>query len=113
MSNRLDMELKQGEDFYRLLTIKDANGDAVDITGYTFAAQIKKGYQDKSAFLTFSFNISDASAGQVEMTLAASLSSAKIILKREEYVYDVEMDDTVRKTRIMEGVIEISPEVTK
>jgi len=42
MSNKLNIELKQGEDFYRLITIKDANGVAVDITGYSFAADIRR-----------------------------------------------------------------------
>jgi len=112
MSNRLDLTLKQGEDFYRLLTIKDSDGNAVDITGYSFAAQIREEYY-KPIYLSFSFNISDASNGQVEMTLAKALSSAKNINAPFTAKYDVEMDDTTRVTRIMEGDIEITPEVTK
>lgn len=113
MSNRLDLTLRQGEDFYRLLTIKDSDGNAVDITGYSFAAQIRKNFHDSSAYLSFSFNISDAVNGQVEMTLAKELSSAKTINSKLRYKYDLEMNDTSRVTRIMEGIILITPEVTK
>ena len=113
MSNKLNIELKQGEDFYRLITIKDANGVAVDITGYSFAADIRRSFSDSVAYLSFSFNISDATGGEVEMTLAKALSTAKTIKIKENFLYDVEMNDTVRTSRIMEGTCSVSPEVTK
>ena len=110
--NKLDITLRQGEDFYRLLTIKDSDNVVVDITGYSFAAQIRE-TPVSNEYLAFSFNISDAVNGQVEMTLAKALSSAKKINSKLKYLYDVEMNDTVRTTRIMEGIVTITPEITK
>jgi hypothetical protein len=114
MSNKLNLELKQGEDFYRLLTLKDENGTEISLTGFSFAGQIRASYEDE-LFLSFSFNIKDqvASTGQVEMTLAKALSSAKTVNSKSKYVYDVEMNSGSQTTRIMEGTILISPEVTK
>ena len=112
MSNKLDLTLKQGEDFYRVLTIKDSNNVVVDITGYTFTAQIRE-TATSNLYLSFSFNISDALNGVVEMTMAKELSSAKKIRSKEKFLYDVEMNDTTRVSRIMEGVVTITPEITK
>lgn len=114
MSNKLNLELKQGEDFYRLLTFKDENGSLINLTGYTFAGQIRASYDDEM-FLSFSFTTLNqtTNTGQVEMTLAKALSSAKTINVKNKYVYDVERNSGTRTTRVLEGAISISPEVTK
>lgn len=114
MSNKLNLELKQGEDFYRLLTFKDENDVAIDLTGFTFAGQIRASYDDE-LFLSFTFTILNqtTNTGQVEMTLAKALSSAKTINVKNKYVYDVERNSGTRTVRVLEGAISISPEVTK
>lgn len=114
MSNKLNLELKQGEDFYRLLTFTDENGALVNLTGYSFAGQIRADYDD-TLFLSFTFTILNqgTNTGEVEMTLAKALSSAKTITGKNKYVYDVERNSGTRTTRILEGSINISPEVTK
>lgn len=114
MSNKLNLELKQGEDFYRLLTFKDENSSPINLTGYTFAGQIRASYDDE-LFLSFSFTILNQTThtGQVEMTLAKALSSAKTINVKNKYVYDVERNSGSRTVRVLEGAITISPEVTK
>jgi len=114
VSNKLDIELKQGEDFYRVLTIKDENGLPLDLTGFSFASQIRAAYNDE-LFLSFTFIISHqvTNKGEVVMTLAKALSSAKEVNTKARYVYDVEMNDGSRTSRIMEGVCLVTPEVTK
>jgi hypothetical protein len=114
VSNKLDIELKQGEDFYRLLTIKDENGTPINLTGFSFASQIRSSYSDE-LFLSFSFNIKDqgTNPGEVEWRLSSALSSAKEVNTKLRYVYDVEMNSGTIKTRIMEGVCLVTPEVTR
>ena len=114
MSNKLNLELKQGEDFYRLLTFRDENGNLVDLSGYSFAGQIRANYDDE-LFLSFTFNILNQTThkGEVEMTLSKTLSSAKLINVKDNYVYDVERNSGSRTVRVLEGTIVISPEVTK
>jgi hypothetical protein len=114
MSNKLNLELKQGEDFYRLLTFRDENAALMDLTGYTFAGQIRASYDDE-LFLSFTFSVLNQTTnrGEVEMTLAKALSSAKTVNGKNKYVYDVERNSGTRTVRVLEGVITISPEVTK
>ena len=114
MSNKLDIELKQGEDFHRVITIKDENGTEINLTGYTFSSQIRSTYSEE-LFLSFTFTVSNqtTNTGEVVMSLAKALSSAKEVNAKYRYVYDVEMNDGVRTSRIMEGTCLVSPEVTK
>lgn len=112
MSNKLNLELKQGEDFYRLLTLTDENGTAINLTGHSFAGQIRANYNSE-IFLSFTFTITDAVNGQVEMTLAAALSSAKTSIGKGNFVYDVEHNTGSSKIRILEGSLLFNPEVTR
>ena len=114
MSNKLNIELREGEDFYRLLTIQDSLLAPIDLTGYTFAGQIRAKYA-ADLYLTFSFTVKDqvTNKGEVEMKLAKALSSLKKISARLNYFYDVEMNDGANTTRILQGNCSIEPEVTK
>jgi hypothetical protein len=114
MSNKLDIELKQGEDFYRLLTIKNEDGTPVNLTGFTFSGMIKESFTSP-VFLSFSFTVKDqvTNTGEVEMTLPASQSSKKPVSSKAKFVYDVEMNSGSQVTRILQGSLLIDPEVTK
>lgn len=114
MGNKLNIELKQGEDFYRLITIMSASNSPLDLTGFTFSGQIRAKY-NAELYLSFSFVILDqlTHKGQVEMRLSRALSSLKKISTRLNYFYDVEMNDGTSVTRILQGNVSIEPEVSK
>lgn len=114
MSNKLNLELKQGEDFSRTLTIKDEFGQEIDLTGYTFKGSIKE-TPLSNEFLNFSFTILDqiVDKGKVEMNLSSALSSKKKADRPLNLVYDVEMNDGEKIKRILQGSIVFDPEVTK
>jgi hypothetical protein len=118
MSNRYDFELKQGEDFSMVLTIKDEKGIPIDITSYTFESEARLKFSDVSPEFSFTFTISNQTTnrGQVVMSLANAVSETITILNERptSYVYDVEMEDGGSKiTRILEGRISVTPEATK
>jgi hypothetical protein len=114
MSNKLNIELKQGEDFYRLITLKDENGLVINLTGHTFAGQIRTSYKDE-VFLSFSFTLLDqtTNTGEFELTLAKELSSAKSLRNKSVMVYDIEHNTGSRTYRLLEGQLIFSPEVTR
>jgi hypothetical protein len=117
-----DIYIEEGADFYQLLTFRDANGNLIDLTGYTFNAKIKKNVSDQNPVATFSFSILDqiSSKGQVEW----KLSSTEILninldkqdypkRTKEQFCYDLYMTDTAPFTdRIMEGIAFVSPGVS-
>ena len=113
MAATANLRIEQGATFSSDVTVKDTNGNAFDLTGYTAAAKMAKGYASTRTRTTISTAIaSDATTGIITLTLTADQTNNLDAPAR--YVYDVEItktsDSTV--TRVIEGIITISPNVT-
>jgi hypothetical protein len=113
MAARANLRIEQGATFSSDVTVKDTNGSAFDLTGYTAAAKMALGYASTRTRTTISTAIaSDATTGVITISLTADQTSALDAPAR--YVYDVEItktsDSTV--TRVIEGIITVSPNVT-
>lgn len=107
-----NLTIDQGTTFKADIDVTDASGNALNLTGYTTAGQMRKSYASTSA-TDFSASIpTPASAGVVRIQLSATQTEA---LKPGRYVYDVEIKKTSTSevTRIVEGQIEVTPGVTK
>lgn len=109
MAIKANLLIDQGATYATKLNITDTNGSAVDLTGYTAAAQIRKHYTSSNSV---SFNTSiQTGTGAVILQLSAN-ATANIAAGR--YVYDVELTDSSGKiSRIVEGIVTISPNVTR
>jgi hypothetical protein len=109
--------INQGETFSYLIRVKEDGTNPTDVTGYTFRGQVRRSYSDPTALITFSFTIQDqvTKTGEVLWKLADGVTTAiDLGGKVLEAVYDVEMVDTASNvTRIAEGKVKITPEVTK
>lgn len=113
MAATANLRIEQGATFSSDVTVKDTNGNAFDLTGYTAAAKMAKGYASTRTRTTISTAIaSDATTGIITLSLTADQTNNLDAPAR--YVYDVEItktsDSTV--TRVIEGIITISPNVT-
>lgn len=123
MSGKYDMSISQGSDFTLGLTIKDSAGAPIDLTGHTFSGQIRKTASDSTIQASFSFTILDqvVDTGRVNVELPAATSSSLILDKSKSasrkittMTYDVESEDSSGKiVRWLEGLVKLSPEVTK
>ena len=108
-----NLVIEQGATFSTDVTVKDSNGDAFDLTGYTASAKMAKGYASTRTRTTITATINnDPTTGIVTLSLTADQTNALDAPAR--YVYDVEIlrtsDSTI--TRVIEGLITISPSVT-
>ena len=104
--------IDQGANFSSDITVKDANGNAFNLTGYTAEAKMAKGYASTRTRTTITSTISsDPTTGVVSLTLTAAQTAA---LDAERYVYDVEITQTSsgNVTRVIEGIITVRPNVT-
>lgn len=113
MAATANLRIEQGATFSSDVTVKDTNGSAFDLTGYTAAAKMALGYASTRTRTTISASIAgDATTGVITLTLTADQTSNLDAPAR--YVYDVEItktsDSTV--TRVIEGIITVSPNVT-
>lgn len=102
---------EQGSTFTITITVDDAYNQNYDLTGYTANSQIRKSYYSANATATFSTSI-NVSEGTITLTLPASVT-ANIAPGR--YVYDTIIRESANNTttRVLEGIFEISPAVTR
>ncbi len=109
MAIKANLFIDQGATYATKLNITDSNGAVVDLTGYTAAAQIRKHYTSSNA-TSFSVAVT-ADTGAVVLSLSANATAN---LAAGRYVYDVELTDGAgRISRIVEGIVTISPNVTR
>lgn len=109
MAIKANLFIDQGATYATKLNIADTAGTTVDLTGYTATAQIRKHYTSSNS-VSFITTISPT-LGAVVLELSANTTSS---LAAGRYVYDVELKDSIgRISRIVEGIVTISPNVTR
>ena len=110
MASFVELTIEQGANFSTILDLKDSSGALLNISGYSVASQMRKSYYSTSAN-NFVMTITDASSGQITMTMNSS-NTSNIVPGR--YVYDILLTDNGGvKTRIIEGIVNVLPSVTR
>lgn len=120
----LDLLIEQGATFTRGLTFRDGAGALINLTGYTLRGQIRESLPSTTIIASFTTTIANQTTneGEASFSLTAtetaglplSVTSTGQARKSSFYVYDLEAvkpDNTV--DRILQGKVEVSPEVTR
>lgn len=106
-----ELTINQGTTFESDLDLVGDDGAAVNVAGYVFAGQIRKSYYSTNPTANLTLNIVNSANGNVNIYLSAATTAN---IKAGRYVYDIKMTDTSNTvTRIVEGVVTITPQVTK
>ena len=100
--------IDQGTTYSFTFNLTNADGSAKDLASYTVAAQIRKSYYTNTK-VDFTTAKVDAT-GEITISLTATQTSA---LKAGRYVYDIEIDDSSETLRVLEGIVTVTPEVTR
>jgi hypothetical protein len=118
MAQYEEITIDQGADVTLQLELVDTSGNIKDLTDYSVAAKAKRTYNSDSAD-TFAFStavLTPATAGKCTLTLTNTQTDAMKAPGR--YFYDVELSvvdsdgDTIIE-RVLEGVLDVTPSVTK
>ena len=110
MASISNIFIDQGATFTTTVTVTDANGDAVSLSGYSVAAQIRKTFLSSTA-TAFTATISNASSGEITISLSPTQTTA---LEAGRFVYDVVITASGgTKTRVVEGQVTVNPSVTR
>jgi len=104
-----NLVLDQGSDFSITINYNNEDGSSKNLSGYTARSQMRRSYYSTTA-TTLTANISDASNGEITLSLAANTTAN---LKAGRYVYDLEVVTGNSVVRVVEGIITVLPEVTK
>ena len=105
-----DIKIMRGDTEVINITIGDANGAPVDITGDVFTSQIRYNRDDTSVAGAFVCTITDAAAGQVRLTLSAASSA---LLTAGTGYWDLQRNDAGVITTIVAGKCTILADVTR
>lgn len=99
-----------GATYSNIITVSASNGQALNLTGYTVASQIRKSYQSSVAY-TFTTSIHDAATGKLRLQLTDAQSQA---IPAGRWLYDVEITSSGgTKTRVVEGIVTVNPQITQ
>jgi hypothetical protein len=127
-AGRYLLTIEQGATTDLLLEYKDSNGSPVDLSGYAARMQIRPSVDSSTTYLSIT-NITSSdgtglnltpvsssvtlpqSSGSIGLFISAASSSA---LTFSEGVYDVELQSPAGiVTRLLEGIVKLSKEVTR
>ena len=107
-----NMTIEQGATFEKTLTIKQANGNPMNLTGYTAAGKIRTKYKSPISLIDFAMTFLDPRTdGKLKMSLTAVETAG--LEARNNCVYDVEITLNGTVQRLIQGQVDIVPEATK
>lgn len=107
MATKANLVIDQGSTFASSIDILDENDEPVVLTNYTARGQIRKHYSSTNS-VSFTTTLSN---GSLVISLTAG-QTANMVSGR--YVYDLELVDPGNTVvRILEGIVTVTPEVTR
>ena len=109
MKRYKDLVLDQGATFVEYVLYQDKSKNAIDISGLSPRAKLRKSYYSSNA-TTFTTSVISAVNGNVSISLSFNETAN---IKAGRYVYDVELYDSNVVYRIQQVTITVYPEVTR
>lgn len=115
-AGQYDITIEQGATFERTLTWNDQNGSPINLTGYTARMHVRRTHYDNGTpLLTLTTENGGitlgGAAGTIALTVSATATSA---VTAASGVYDLELVSAGgRVTRLLEGSVDFTPEVTR
>lgn len=106
----INLQVEKNANFDTTLTIADEdNGLPLNLTGFTAEAKMKRSFASTTSH-AMSVEFVDRLSGVIRLSLTPQQSS---VLTAKRYVYDVVITSPSGvKTRVVEGIVEVSPGVT-
>lgn len=112
MAAYVELYMDQGATFNNTLNITDDLTNAkVNIQGYLVTSQMRRSYYSANATANIVCTITDSANGAILMSLGAANTSN---IKAGRYLFDVEtVDPNGVTSRILEGIITVTPQITR
>ena len=103
-----DIRMTQGDTFSESILMEDSDGDAIDLTGYTFRSQLRR-TADSTVVAEFSMSTNLSTS-----TVTRTLNSGVTASLEGTYVHDLQWTNPSGQVRtLFSGEFEIEPEVTR
>lgn len=117
MAAVLNLKLEQGATFSKPLEYVGADGQPIDLTGFTARMQVRHRYADGDLETAPYVDLTDGdgielggAAGTIVITIDAATSET---VPKGEHRYDLELTDGDVVIRLIQGTFTVAPEVTR
>ena len=108
-ARNINLVLDQGVDFEATFTVRNEDSSALNLTGYTGEAKIKK-HPAATKYNSFIVTFPNRDNGQIKVALASTATTA---IEGGRYVYDLVLTSpNAYKTRPIQGNVLVIPGVT-
>jgi hypothetical protein len=105
--------LDQGSTWTLQIVYKDSNGNPINLTGYTAEMQVRRKFDSDTAVLTLSTSNGGITIVGATGTLNLIATDEQAAIDPGLYVYDLELSTGGVRTRLIQGTVTVSGEVTR
>lgn len=105
-----ELTIDQGATFEATLNLANDDETPINVSGYTFQSQIRKSYYSTASTANLVVTVVNASTGLVSLSLPSHQTAN---IKAGRYLYDLKMSSGNTTTRIIEGIITVTPQVSR
>lgn len=107
-----ELYMDQGATFNNIINISDDITNAnINVYGYTVTSQLRRSYYSQNVTANLVCTVTNATTGEITMSLPANTTAT---IPAGRYLFDVKVKDTNNVTsRVLEGVMTVTPAITK
>ena len=111
MAGYAELFVDQFSDYSTIITLTNSDGSFTNLSGYSVVSQIRSSYSTQNSTANLTCTITDAANGNITISLPANVSAN---ISPGRYFYDVRtMSPAGANTRILQGILELSADVTR
>jgi hypothetical protein len=112
MAAYVELYMDQGTTFTNVINLTDdLTNSYINVSGYQVRSQMRRSYYSANATANLVCTITDSANGEITMSLDAANTSN---IKAGRYLFDLETVDRSNTTvRVLEGIITVTPEITR
>lgn len=111
MAEYVELYIDQGSDFSTTININDDNTNLpIGLVGVGVFSQIRKSLLSINASASFVCTVSDSSNGEITMSMNSANTAN---LKPGQYFFDLNTVDGNVKSRLIEGIVIVTPAITR
>ena len=112
MAAYVELYIDQGANFRNVINLTDdVTNSVISLASYNVRSQMRRSYYSINASADIVCTITDSSNGEITMSLGSANTSN---IKAGRYLFDMQTTDTQNTvTRVLEGIITVTPEITR
>ena len=108
MAIKANLVIDQGTDYSTTVSLTDEDGNVVPLNDYTVSAQIRKTHSSSNS-ISLSTAVNEG-LGEIALSLTDTQTDN---IAAGRYVYDVIITNSGITSRIVEGIVTVTPRVTR